>query len=423
MQRANLILCVGAAALGAAAHHFSQHLVAEPAARAQESPTGVAVPAAKAPADPGQTGGAPFRPRWNQPAALASPAGPGATVPGGSPTEAAVLDDLAGLTPEERVNITVYETANRSVVNITTQSVHLNFFLMAETPSQGTGSGSVLDKQGHILTNQHVIDGAEQIVVTLFTGESYEAQVVGQDLPNDTAILRIDAPADQLVPVALETSPALRVGQRVYAIGNPFGLERTMTVGIISSLNRSLRSRSGRLMESIIQIDAALNQGNSGGPLLNSRGRLIGMNTAIASRSGENTGVGFAIPATTLSRIVPELIEHGKVIRPDIGITRILETDQGVVIVAVTPEGPAARAGLRGYRVVPEQFQRGPFLYERRRIDRSYADVIVAVDDAPVRTRDELLAVVEKKKPGEVVRLTILRDGQQQMVAVRLGEA
>jgi S1-C subfamily serine protease len=317
----------------------------------------------------------------------------------------------------------VYEKTNRSVVNITTQTFHPDFFFMVETPSQGTGSGAVLDKQGHILTNEHVIDGAEQIMVTLFTGESYEAEIVGQDLPNDTAVLRINAPADQLIPVEIETAFALRVGQRVYAIGNPFGLERTMTVGIISSLNRSLRSQSGRLMESIIQIDAALNRGNSGGPLLNSRGRLIGMNTAIASSTGENTGVGFAIPASTLSRVVPELIEHGKVIRADIGISRILEKEDGIEIVMTTPDGPAEQAGLRGYQMVKQRFRRGPFVYERNNIDRSHADLIVAVDDTPVRTRDQLLTAVEKKKPGQIVRLTIIRDGRQQMVAVRLGEA
>lgn len=354
-----------------------------------------------------------FRPRWTQPA---SSAATNSSMVGG-------LDEMSGLTPEERVNIMVYDSANRSVVNITTQTFQTEFFFMAETPSQGTGSGAVLDKRGHILTNQHVIDGAEQIMVTLFTGESYEAEVVGQDLPNDTAVLRIKAPVDQLIPVTMETSPGLRVGQRVYAIGNPFGLERTMTVGIISSLNRSLRSRSGRLMESIIQINAALNRGNSGGPLLNSGGRLIGMNTAIASRTGENTGVGFAIPASTLNRVVPELIEHGKVIRPDIGISRILEKEQGIEVVMTTPGGPAQQAGLQGYRIVPQRFRQGPFVYERKHLDRSHADLIVAVDGEQVRTWDQLLAMIEKKKPGQVVRLTIFRDGRQEMIAVRLGEA
>ena len=247
--------------------------------------------------------------------------------------------------------------------------------------------------------------------------------MVGQDPPNDTAVLRIDSPPESLFPIIMDQSYGLRVGQNVYAIGNPFGLERTMTVGIISSLNRSLRSQSGRMMESIIQIDAALNRGNSGGPLLNSRGHLIGMNTAIASSTGENTGVGFAIPASTLGRVVPELIAHGKVIRADLGVARIHETEQGIVIVAVTPEGPAAKAGLQGYRLVRQQVRQGPFVYERQGIDRSHADTIVALNGVPVRTRDELLAAIEQRKPGDIVRLTVMREGHEILVAVRLGEA
>ncbi len=156
---------------------------------------------------------------------------------------------------------------------------------------------------------------------------------------------------------------------------------------------------------------------------MDSHGHLIGMNTAIASSTGENTGVGFAIPVSTLSRVVPELVEYGKVIRADIGLSRIHETERGIVIVTLTPGGPAERAGLRGFRMVREQYQRGPFLYERRRVDRNYADTIVAVAEVPVHTKDELLAAIEKKKPGELVRLTILREGRQMLVAVRLGEA
>lgn len=396
MKKTHFLLYACSALLGAAACHTCQQTEFIARLGAQEARPG-------GPVSPAPRG---FRPQWTPPGSATSP----------------VVDGVDSLTPEERVNIAVYEKTNRGVVNITTQTFQTNFFFMAETPSQGTGSGSVLDQQGHILTNLHVVNGAEQIMVTLFNGESHEAQIVGLDPPSDTAVLKIDAPPEQLFPLIVARSYRLRVGQKVYAIGNPFGLERTMTVGIISSLNRSLRSQSGRMMESIIQLDAALNRGNSGGPLLDSSGRLIGMNTAIASSTGENTGVGFAIPASTLGRVVPELIAHGKVIRADIGITRIHETDQGVVVVATRPGGPADAAGLRGYRVVRDQFRQGPFLYERSRVDRSHADMIVTVDGVKVRTKDELLGVIERKKPGDLVRLAVIRDGRQQLIAVRLGE-
>ena len=324
-------------------------------------------------------------------------------------------------TAEERVNISVYEQSNRGVVNINTRSFRPDFFFMVEVPSEGAGSGSILDKEGHVLTNHHVIEGAREIMVTLFNGQSYEAQVVGSDPPNDMAVLKIDAPVDELFPIPLKTTP-LRVGQNVYAIGNPFGLERTLTVGIVSSLNRTLQSPSGRTMKSIIQIDAALNRGNSGGPLLNSQGRMIGMNTAIASSIGENTGVGFAIPSTTLRRVVPQLIQHGRVIRPNIGIVRVGETEAGLLVVAVTPGGPADQAGLRGFRQVRERIRRGAFLMERTRIDRDHADMILSADGKAIKTRDDLLEVVETKKPGDVLRLTVLRSGQQETVDVVLGE-
>ena len=196
-----------------------------------------------------------------------------------------------------------------------------------------------------------------------------------------------------------------------------------MTEGIISSLNRSLPARNGRLMKSIIQIDAALNQGNSGGPLLDSRGRLIGMNTAIAnpSRTGESTGVGFAIPVNNIRRVVAQLIENGRVIRPDLGITRVLESERGLVIVSLAEGGPAERAGLRGFRLQRQQKRRGPFVYEETRIDRSSADLIMAVDGQPVKRADDLLSVVEQKRPGDQVVLTTVREGREANVAVVLG--
>ena len=348
-------------------------------------------------------------------AAAQTPARPPAVV-----ARPAEHDDLSEFTAEERTYIRVYELVNRSVVNITTRAARVDFFMM-ETPTEGAGSGSIIDQQGHVLTNFHVVEGAKEIRVNLFNGESFDATLVGQDPVNDIAVLRIQAPPEVLFPVAFGDSARLRVGQRVIAIGNPFGLERTMTLGIISSLNRSLPARRGRSMKSIIQIDAALNRGNSGGPLLDSRGRLIGMNTAIASSTGENTGVGFAIPVNTVARVVPQLIATGKIVRADLGVSRVLETERGVVVVTMTPNGPAERAGLQGFRVVKSQKRRGPFVYEEQRIDRSQADLIVAADGKPVRTADDLLGFVEVKRPGDSIELTVVREGREGLVTVVLG--
>ena len=268
--------------------------------------------------------------------------------PGVADTEPAAVADDAGwgdFTAEERVNISVYDKANRGVVHIMTKATSPDSFFALEVPAEGSGSGSVLDRRGNILTNYHVVEGAKEIRVTLFNGETYDAQLIGRDPANDIAVLRIEATPEVLFPIELGDSSRLRVGQRVFAIGNPFGLERTLTVGTLSSLNRRLPSRTGREMKSIIQVDAALNRGNSGGPLLGSRGLLIGMNTAIASSTGENTGVGFAIPVNTINRVVPQLIEQGRVIRPVIGIESVYETDHGLVIIRLVREGrPSAPA-------------------------------------------------------------------------------
>jgi S1-C subfamily serine protease len=304
-------------------------------------------------------------------------------------------------------------------VHITTKSAQRELIFL-EVPAEGTGSGSILDPAGHILTNYHVVEGASEIRVTLANGESFEAGLVGFDPPNDMAVLQINAPPEMLIPMALGDSSRLRVGQAVYAIGNPFGLERTMTTGIISSLNRTLPTKAGRIMKSIIQIDAALNRGNSGGPLIDSRGRLIGMNTAIASSTGENTGVGFAIPVDTIKRVAAQLIENGKVVRPEAGISRVLQTEAGLVIATLTPGGPAEQAGLRGFRIVREQKRRGPFTYEERRVDRSQADTVVAVDGEKVTTADSFLTLIERHRPGQQAVLTVLRDGNLVDVPITL---
>ncbi|MBI3865077.1 MAG: trypsin-like peptidase domain-containing protein, partial [Planctomycetia bacterium] len=254
---------------------------------------------------------------------------PAAREPGSRPPHAAGLGTSLGpdeLSQDEQINIDVYESCNRSVVNITTKGVRAEGFFMLEVPTEGAGSGSVIDKTGHILTNNHVIDGARQVTVTLFDGKSYEARYVGADPINDVAVIKVEAPIESLHPVVFGDSRNLKVGMRVFAIGNPFGLERTLTTGIVSSLNRALQIHEHRTVKSIIQIDAAINPGNSGGPLLDSHARLIGMNTAIATRTGQSSGVGFAIPAGLIARIVPQLIEKGRVIRPEVGISKVFET-------------------------------------------------------------------------------------------------
>ncbi len=338
-----------------------------------------------------------------------------AVAPGGA---APLLDDF---TPEERVNIAVYEHVNRSVVNITTRSVRNEGFFFGDVASEGEGSGVVIDRQGRILTNFHVIDGAREVQVTLFNSKTYDAKIVGQDPTSDVAVVQIDAPASDLYPVTFGDSTRLRVGQKVFAIGNPFGLERTLTTGIISSLNRSLPSRSqNRTIKQIIQIDAAINPGNSGGPLLDSRGRMIGINTAIASRTGESAGVGFAIPVNTIGRVLPQIIQRGHVVRPDVGINRVYQTDHGLLLATLTQGGAAQRAGLRGPKVVRRTKRQGPFVYDYQTVDRSAADLIVAVDGNKILTADDFLSAIESKQPGEEVTITVIRDGRQVNVPVKL---
>ena len=331
---------------------------------------------------------------------------------------------IPALTAEELTNIHVYDIANRGVVNINTKfdSYERVFMMMIPTPGQGSGSGAVIDRAGHILTNYHVVEDAGEIAVTLSGGKVYPARLVGHDAEHDIAILKIEAPADELYPIAFGNSEELRVGQRVYALGNPFGLEGTITTGIVSNLNRTLPSRvKDRELKSIIQTDAALNPGNSGGPLLDTSGRMIGMNVAIATKSGQNAGLGFAIPINRIARYVPELIASGKITRPDIGIVAVMETPEGLQIVRTNENGPAAKAGLRGWQVVRRQVRRGPFVETQQKQDRSAADVIVAVDGHSVTTTSALIEAIESHKPGERIVLTVVRGGQRQQVPVTLG--
>jgi S1-C subfamily serine protease len=322
-----------------------------------------------------------------------------------------------GLSPEEVINVSVYEKLHKSVVNITTRSTRVDSFFFTEQTSEGTGSGSVIDTSGHIVTNWHVVADARNIGVTLYNGETYEAIVVGYDPPNDIAIIKIDAPKGVLFPITMGDSNKLKVGMRVLAIGNPFELERTLTTGIVSSLNRSIQVQENWSIKSIIQIDASINPGNSGGPLLDLHGRLIGINTAIASRTGQSAGVGFAIPVNLVSRVVPELITHGRVYRAEIGIQRVFETENGLLVERLTPGGAAEVSGVRGPTLVRQR--RGPFVFER--LDRSTADLIVAVDGKSVLTVADFREAIESLKPGDIVQLTVLRKDQQANIRVQLG--
>jgi S1-C subfamily serine protease len=340
----------------------------------------------------------------------------------GSTSWADRIGEERPLTAEEQTNVSIYEQVNPSVVNIDTRSVQIDHFIGLQREAEGTGSGAILDRDGHVITNYHVIDGADQIEIALASNKSYPAVFVGGDKEQDIAVLKMDAPAAELTPITLGSSDHLRVGQRVYVLGNPFGWDGTLTTGIVSSLNRDLPSRvPGRLMQALIQTDAAMNPGNSGGPLLNTSGQMIGMCVAIATRTGQNAGVGFAIPIDRIKSIVPELITNGRLVRADIGITHVMETDNGLVIARLDPNGPAAQAGLQGFRRVVQRRQQGPIVYETEQIDRSHADRILAVDGEPMKTGVRFRDKIWEHKPGDTVTLTILRDGQQQEVEVTLG--
>jgi S1-C subfamily serine protease len=284
------------------------------------------------------------------------------------------------------------------------------------TVPRGTGSGFIWDDEGHVVTNLHVISGAASANVRLADGRDYPATLVGASSVHDIAVLRIRIPAKAPKPIPVGTSHDLQVGQKVFAIGNPFGLDWTLTIGIVSALDRSLTGDDGGLIQHLIQTDAAINPGNSGGPLLDSAGRLIGMNTAIFSPSGASAGVGFAVPVDTVNRVVPELIAKGHYSPPTLGIqtdevlSRAIERRLGVSGAAVlrVPAGsPAARAGLQGAR-----FGRRDSIYP--------GDVIVAVDGKEVDSVAQLLARLDDYKPGETVKLTVWRDGQKINMSVPL---
>ena len=324
---------------------------------------------------------------------------------------------------DEQTNIKVYENNKRSVVNVDTSTVVNLRWLGRSEEKTGSGAGWVLDKTGHIVTNYHVVAGSDIVTVTFDEGEAVPAEVIGGNPQNDIAVLKVDVEPQRLFPVTIGDSRSLRVGQKIFAIGNPFGLERTMTTGIVSSLDRSLKSKSGQQMRNIVQIDAALNQGNSGGPLLDNQGDLVGMNTAIATLTGENTGVGFAVPAKTILRVVPQLIQYGRFRNPWLGVDFFWKSEQGIGIARVTPGGPADVAGLQGIKADRQvvRFGNGQTAIVPKWIKES-ADIILEVDRTTIDSLDDFQAVIESKDPGDTVALKVLRNGEIRNVQVELGE-
>ncbi|WP_404977526.1 S1C family serine protease [Aquincola sp. J276] len=322
------------------------------------------------------------------------------------------------LTADELNNIAVFKAVSPSVVNITALGVERDFFSPRVTQvPRGTGTGFVWDEAGHIVTNFHVIQEASGARVTLSDQSSHKASLVGVFPDRDLAVLKIEAPRGKLPPIALGTSKDLQVGQKVYALGNPFGLDQTLTTGIVSALNREIESVTRRTIRGAIQTDAAINPGNSGGPLLDSAGRVIGVNTSIYSPSGASAGIGFAIPVDEVNRIVPRLIRDGRMVRPALGVTagpenmgRALGLPKGVPLVGVAPGGPAQKAGLR-------PFARGA------QGGIVAGDVIQAIDDTPVADLDDMLTELERHQPGDRVSLTLWRAGAVRKQAVVLAES
>ncbi|MFI2813126.1 MULTISPECIES: S1C family serine protease [Microbulbifer] len=317
-------------------------------------------------------------------------------------------------TDDEKNTMQVFNFASPSVVYVTNETlVRDRWSLRMHTVPKGAGSGFIWDRQGHIVTNFHVIEGARKVTITLQDRSEWPAELVGSAPEKDLAVLRINAPPELLAPLVPGTSNTLSVGRKVLAIGNPFGLDTTLTTGVVSALGREIQAANNRTIRNVIQTDAAINPGNSGGPLLNSRGQLIGVNTAIYSPSGASVGIGFAIPVDTVKKIVPELIAHGRLVRPVLGIESA--PDQwasrfgfdGVAVLRIAPGMPAEEAGLRG-------------VFRTERGGWQLGDVIIAVDDDPVRNYDDLLNALEKHRAGDQVRLEFLRDGREQQAYITL---
>jgi len=324
----------------------------------------------------------------------------------------------------EAENVRIYKAAAPAVANIVTRTVQYDFFFDA-VPVEGAGSGFVIDTAGHILTNYHVVEGAQTIEVTLGDQSHYKAKYIGADTRNDIALIQINPGTKKLVTLPLGDSRMLQVGQRVLAIGNPFGFQSTLTTGVVSSLGRTVQTGDTTFIDEAIQTDAAINRGNSGGPLLNSHGEVIGINSAIYAPSGSSAGIGFAIPVNTARRVADQLITKGRVRHASLGLTGRplwpelsdalgLKVTQGILVEEVTAGGPAAQAGIRGgNRSVLAGLQEL----------RIGGDVVVGIDGTPVTSQMDLNLLLNRKQPGDSVTLTVIRNGKKMDVPVKLGES
>jgi S1-C subfamily serine protease len=331
--------------------------------------------------------------------------------------EPRTIDARGDLAADEMATIELFERTSPSVVFITTRQRVINAWTRNVTSvPRGNGSGFFWDELGHVVTNNHVIEGASEASIRLNDGRSYRAVLVGSSPAHDLAVLRINVPFDRRPPVAIGTSADLRVGQKVFAIGNPFGLDYTLTSGIVSALDRSLEDDDGTTIENLIQTDAAINPGNSGGPLLDSAGRLVGVNTAIYSPSGAYAGIGFAVPVDTINRVVPRLIAEGRYVRPALGISVDQDVNraiaeqlgiEGVLILRVEAGSAAEAAGLQGTRV-------------SRSGDIVPGDVILRIDDNPVDSVSGLLSVLDEYAVGDRVSVRVWRSGSERDVEVVL---
>ncbi len=329
----------------------------------------------------------------------------------------AAPDYLSFQTEDEKNNIEIFRAASPSVVFVTnTRLYRTNPYTMnVQEMPQGTGTGFVWNTNGLIVTNTHVVQGADRVLITLQDQSTFEAEVLGIAPDKDLALLKIDAPSEKLIPLPLGDSSQLEVGRKVIAIGNPFGLDTTLTVGVVSALGREIKSLTDRTIRDVIQTDASINPGNSGGPLLNSLGQLIGVNTQIISPSGASAGIGFAIPVNTVKKVIPQLEQYGREVRPQIGIYNLQDAMaqrqgfSGVAILLVAPGGPAEAAGMIGMR----QNQRGEILL---------GDIIVEIDGAPIAGQDDMLSVFEQHQPGDVVKVVTKRGEERMEFNVVLAE-
>jgi S1-C subfamily serine protease len=331
--------------------------------------------------------------------------------------------NLAGMSEDEAINVRVYSEAAPAVANIVTRTLEYDVF-MEPVPAEGAGSGFVMDTRGYILTNNHVIENAQAIEVTLGNGQHFPAKLVGTDVRDDVALIKIDPGDHKLTALPIGDSSALQVGQHVLAIGNPFGFQSTLTTGVVSALGRTVQTSDQSFIDGAIQTDAAINHGNSGGPLLNSHGEVIGINSAIYSTSGTTAGIGFAIPINTAKRIANELITEGRVREVYLGIQAIafdpgfaqalgLPVEQGLLIEDVDQGGPAERAGLRGGdRVV---------IAGMRRV-KIGGDIVTAVDGQPIASQLDMAVALDKDHPGDTVTVEIYRGTQKMDVRLTLGE-